>query len=191
MNVQVANEIDTDGIAAVMQLLEIVGEDPTRDGLIETPQRVVKALREMTSGYHEDPAAILSKQFEVGNVDEMVVVRGIEFTSLCEHHLLPFVGTATVAYVPKARVVGLSKLARLVDVFARRLQVQERLTREVAEALMSNVDAKGVGVVAEAQHACMSCRGVKKVATMVTSCLLGDMRDDAKMRAEFLSLARQ
>lgn len=174
---------------AVIRLLEHVGEDPTREGLIDTPARVLRSLSEMTSGYDLDPADILARRFTEA-CDEMVVVDGIEFVSLCEHHMLPFVGQAVVGYLPDRHVVGLSKIPRLVECFARRLQVQERLTNQIAEALMTHVEPLGVGVVLRAHHSCMSCRGVRKAtAQMVTSSMLGALRDKPEARAEFLALA--
>lgn len=173
---------------AVVRLLEFLGEDPRREGLRETPDRVVRALAEMTSGYRDDPSKILSKMFHVKH-DEMVLVSGIEFWSLCEHHLLPFHGLATVGYIPDGRIVGLSKIPRLVHAFARRLQVQEQLTQQVATALDTELKPLGVGVVMKATHLCMACRGVRSAATMITSCLLGKMLDPAP-RSEFLNLAK-
>jgi GTP cyclohydrolase I len=173
---------------AVETLLRWVGEDPERDGLVDTPARVAKAFREMTSGYLEDPAEILSRTFEETS-DEMVILRGITFQSMCEHHLLPFLGTATVGYLP-GKVVGISKLARLVNCFARRLQIQERLTRQIADAVQKHLEARGVAVVIRAQHLCMACRGVRQMESeMVTSAMLGTLRTDATSRAEFLRLA--
>jgi GTP cyclohydrolase I len=174
----------------VRALLSHLGADVTDPGLLDTPARVVRALREMTSGYSVDPAELLSVAFDV-SFDEMIVVRAVEFTSLCEHHLLAFTGTATVGYIPNGRgVVGLSKLARLVECYARRLQVQERMTQQIAQALQSFLDPVGVGVVVRARHSCMGCRGVRKPgAEMVTSSLLGAMRDEPQTRAEFLTLA--
>ena len=173
---------------AVETLLRWVGEDPDRDGLADTPARVAKALREMTSGYSEDPAEILSRTFEETS-DEMVILRGITFQSICEHHLLPFLGTATVGYLP-GKVVGISKLARLVNCFARRLQIQERLTRQIADAVEKHLEARGVAVVIKAQHLCMACRSVRQMESeMVTSAMLGTLRTDATSRAEFLRLA--
>jgi GTP cyclohydrolase I len=173
---------------AVVRLLECVGEDPTRDGLVDTPGRVLRSLAEMTAGYAQDPATILATTFD-DRCDEMVVVRGVEFTSLCEHHLLPFVGTAAVGYLPGERVAGLSKLARLVDCYARRLQVQERLTTEIAAAVERYLAPQGVGVLIRAHHSCMGCRGVRKPqAEMVTSAMLGALRDNAAARSEFLVL---
>jgi len=178
----------------VLRLIEAVGEDPKREGLLETPKRVVKAFREMTAGYKEDPKEILSRVFE-DDCDEIVAVRGISFVSLCEHHLLPFSGVASVGYLPKiddkgrGHVVGLSKLARLVDCFARRFQMQERLTRQIATTLFTTLEARGAGVVIRASHSCMGCRGVKKPgAEMITSVCLGQFRTDEKTRAEFMSL---
>ena len=168
----------------------VVWEDPEREGLLDTPRRVINALQEMTSGYGQDPQEVLGTTFEKDGYDEMVVLRGIDFVSLCEHHMLPFTGTAAVGYVPGDRVVGLSKLARLVDCFARRLQIQERMTKQIADAVMEVLQPKGVGVVVAAHHSCMGCRGVRKAgADMVTSSLAGVMRKDAAARAEFLGLA--
>jgi GTP cyclohydrolase I len=174
---------------AVERLLQFIGEDIRRPGLADTPQRVCKALAEMTTGYKDDPAAILSRTFPDA-ADEMVVLSGVQFFSLCEHHLLPFEGTATVGYVPTQRVVGISKLARLVHCYARRLQVQERMTREIADAIMQHLQPLGCGVIIRARHLCMACRGIREKNTeMITSATLGLFRDDAKARAEFLSLA--
>jgi GTP cyclohydrolase IA len=187
---QVAANPDTqsEGEAAVDTLLRLIGENPSRDGLIQTPRRVVQALREMTAGYGEDPADILSTTFEEMS-DELIVLRGIEFYSICEHHLLPFYGTASVGYLPGS-VVGISKLARLVHCFARRLQIQERLTRQVAEAIQHYLGARGTAVIVRAHHLCMGCRGVKLPSTeMITSAMLGTLREDAVTRAEFLRLA--
>jgi GTP cyclohydrolase I len=176
---------------AVVRLLEFLGEDPTRPGLVDTPRRVLDSLAEMTDGYQADPAEHLGVVFP-DRCDEMVVVTGIDFTSLCEHHLLTFSGRATVAYIPDGQVVGLSKLARVVDVFAHRLQVQERLTEQIAEAIETHLSPAGVGVVIEATHSCMVCRGVRKPgATMVTSALRGALKDKPAARAEFLTLARR
>lgn len=174
---------------AVVRLLQWVGEDPTRDGLLDTPKRVVKAWREMTCGYAENAADVLGTTFDVA-CDELVAVTGIEFVSLCEHHVLPFIGTASIGYLPGARVVGLSKLGRVVDTFARRLQVQERLTQEIAMSIMHVLQPQGVAVVLRAAHSCMSCRGVRKSSQMVTSAMYGKFRDNAELRAEFLALER-
>ena len=175
------------GRAAVAALLEMIGEDRGRDGLRDTPARVTRALLEMTAGYDEEPRAILSTTFDV-KYDQIVVLKDIQFVSLCEHHLLPFQGVAHVGYVPGERVVGLSKMARLVSCFARRLQVQERMTNEIAEAMQMHLQPEGVGVIINAHHSCMSCRGVRQQASnMVTSAMLGSMRE-ARCRAEFLEL---
>lgn len=173
--------------AAVETLLRFIGEDPSRDGLAGTPERVVRAWREMTAGYAEDPSEILSRTFDETS-DEMVILSGIAFYSTCEHHLLPFYGTASVGYLP-GKVVGISKLARLVNCFARRLQIQERMTKQIAAAIAEFLDARGVGVVIQAHHLCMGCRGTRQPATqMITSSMLGTLRQDAVSRSEFLRL---
>lgn len=172
----------------VVRQLEAIGEDPNRDGLKDTPKRVIKALMEMTSGYGEDPGCILSTTFDV-QYDEVVLLRNIPFTSLCEHHMLPFTGTATVGYLPGARVVGLSKLARLVHCHAKRLQVQERMTQDIAKDLERFLTTRGVAVVVKAAHSCMSCRGIRlSGCDMVTSAMLGSFRNDMALRAEFMGL---
>jgi GTP cyclohydrolase I len=172
---------------AVTALLRLVGEDPERDGLLETPKRVVKAFLEMTAGYDESPAEILSKTF-AEHSDELIVLRGIDFHSMCEHHLLPFQGVAHVGYLP-GKVVGISKLARLVHCFARRLQIQERMTQQIAHAVETHLEARGVGVIVSAHHLCMGCRGVRLPATqLVTSAMLGTLRQSAETRSEFLRL---
>lgn len=174
----------------VIRQLELIGEDPTRDGLKDTPDRVLRALKEMTGGYGEDPGDILGRVFDEKS-DELVMVRRVPFTSLCEHHMLPFTGHATVGYLPGEKVVGLSKLPRLVNCFARRLQMQERLTQQVAKAMQEHLAPRGVGVVLVGEHQCMSCRGVRATgADMVTSAMLGVLRDNPAARAEFLALAR-
>lgn len=175
----------------VRGILEQLGEDPEREGLKKTPQRVARALKDLTAGYAEDPLKIIrSAMFEVDN-DEIVLVRDIDFFSLCEHHMLPFMGKAHVAYLPRGRVVGLSKLARIVDTFARRLQVQERMTTQVATALQEALDPAGVAVVIEARHMCMAMRGVKKPnAVTITSAMLGTFRDNYATRSELLKLLR-
>jgi len=176
----------------VRALLEEIGESPERDGLIDTPKRVRKSLGFLTQGYQQDPHTVLGTAIFEEEYDEMVVVKDIEFYSLCEHHMLPFFGTAHVAYIPNGRIVGLSKLPRLVDVFAKRLQVQERLTTQIAETLQEILEPQGVGVVIEASHLCMMMRGVQKQSSAtVTSCLLGRFKDDEKTRAEFLNLVRK
>jgi GTP cyclohydrolase IA len=173
---------------AVRLLIQSV-DDCDRDGLLDTPARVVKALREMTAGNQQDPAKILSRTFDEP-CDEMIVVSGITYTSLCEHHMLPFTGTADIGYIP-GKVVGLSKLARLVDCFATRLQIQERLTIQIADAIEEHLEPLGVAVVVRGRHACMACRGVRKAgATMVTSAMRGLLKDNPETRAEFLSLCR-
>jgi len=182
---EVGNEIGPE--TAVQRLIEWIGEDPTREGLLDTPKRVTKALREMTSGYREDPKEILGVTFDVA-FDQMVTLKDIPFVSLCEHHMLPFEGKASVAYIPNGRVVGLSKLARVVDTFAKRLQVQERLTQQIAEAINTYVGGLGVGVIIKSRHTCMCYRGIKKDGVMVTSVTLGLMREDPRARMEFLSL---
>lgn len=177
----------TEGEEAVIALIRLIGEDPTRDGLINTPRRVLQAMREMTAGYHDDPAEILATTFEDAG-DELIVLRGIEFYSICEHHLLPFHGSASVGYLP-GQVVGISKLARLVNCYGRRLQIQERLTRQIAEAIQLHLQARGTGVIIRAHHLCMGCRGVKLPSTeLVTSAMLGALREDPVTRSEFLRL---
>jgi GTP cyclohydrolase I len=173
----------------VQQMLERLGEDPERDGLLRTPQRVDQALRFLTSGYEMDPHKIVNGALYEVKYDEMVVVKDIEFFSLCEHHLLPFFGKVHVAYLPNRRVIGLSKIPRLVDVFARRLQIQERLTQELAQTLQDLIDPVGVGVICEARHFCMMMRGVEKQHSgAVTSAMLGAFRERKETRDEFLAL---
>jgi GTP cyclohydrolase I len=175
--------------AAARDLLIGVGEDPSRDGLLDTPVRVRKSMEALTEGYRLDPREVVGNALFEVEYDELVLVRDIEIYSLCEHHLLPFFGKAHVGYVPRGRVVGLSKLPRLIDVFARRLQVQERLTRQIAACVQEILNPAGVGVVIEASHLCMMMRGVEKQqSTTRTSTLLGQLRDDDRARAEFLSL---
>ena len=176
---------------AYRTVLEQIGEDPQRDGLIRTPERSAKAIQFLTRGYNEDPAQLLrGALFEV-DYDEMVIVKDIEMFSLCEHHMLPFFGKVHVAYLPKGKVIGLSKIPRLVDMFARRLQVQERLTKQTADAIQEAIEPLGVGVVIEARHLCMMMRGVEKQhSATVTSSMLGDFRNEHQTREEFLSLIR-
>ncbi len=176
--------------AAVRTLLLWTGDEPTRQGLVDTPRRVVKAFEEYFAGYEVDPADVLRRTFdETEGYDEMVILRDIEFTSFCEHHLAPIKGRAHIAYIPVNRVVGISKLARVVDAFARRLQIQERLTAQIADTINNVLEPKGVGVVVEATHHCMTTRGVRQHATsMVTSRILGQIREDPATRREFLSL---
>jgi GTP cyclohydrolase IA len=179
------------GEDAVKTVLIMIGEDPTREGLLDTPKRVAKSWKELYAGYKQDPAEILSTVFKDGSCDEMVILKDIEFTSMCEHHMLPFIGKAHVAYLPDGQVVGLSKLARLVDCFGKRLQIQEKMTQEIANAVDEHLKPKGVAVVIEAHHQCMSCRGVgKKNTTMITSSMLGAFREKLETRAEFLSLIK-
>ena len=174
---------------AVRTLLVEIGEDPTREGLARTPQRMRRMYDELTAGYHVDPDALINGACFSVDYDEMVVVRDIEFFSLCEHHLLPFIGKAHVGYLPRGRVVGLSKIPRIVDMYAQRLQVQERLTVQIADFLMEKLEPKGVACVIEATHLCTMMRGVKKQeATMVTSSMTGTFRRDARTRAEFMGL---
>jgi GTP cyclohydrolase I len=178
--------------ALVRQLLTEIGEDPQRQGLKATPQRVAKALDFLTSGYQESAEEIITKALFDEDCREMVVVRDIEFYSLCEHHLLPFFGQAHVGYLPNGKVVGLSKIARVVDCFARRLQVQERLTAQVADALMAHLGAHGVAVVIEASHTCMMMRGVQKQnSTTVTSAMRGTFEQDGRTRAELMGFVRR
>jgi len=174
--------------AAVRRILDEIGEDPEREGLLRTPDRVHRMYLELTRGYAIDPDRLINGAvFDVG-YSEMVVVRGIEFYSLCEHHLLPFFGTANVGYLPRNRVLGLSKIPRVVEMFARRLQVQERMTSQIAEFLRDRLDPLGVGVVVEAQHLCLAMRGVQKHgATMVTSSVLGTFRSSKETRDEFMA----
>lgn len=175
----------------VRSLLEHLGEDPDREGLLQTPERYAKALAYLTSGYRTDLNSILSSALFTVDYDEMVIVRDIEVFSLCEHHMLPFFGRCHVAYLPKGKVLGLSKIPRLVDAFARRLQVQERLTTQIAETLQDWIQPRGVGVVIEARHLCMMMRGVEKQhSSAVTSHMLGLFRTCAETRGEFLSLIR-
>jgi len=174
---------------AVKRLLLHLGEDPARDGLLDTPSRVVKALREMTAGYAVDPAKLLSKQFEAEH-DEMIVVKDMPFVSMCEHHLMPFRGTAAIGYLPGAKIVGLSKFARLLDCFACRFQVQERLTDQIATAIMEHTDARGAGCIVRSSHGCMTCRGIKKHGKMVTSAMKGMFLEVPATKAEFLSHVR-
>ncbi len=174
----------------VEEVLRELGEDPGREGLIETPERVARSLRFLTEGYGMDASDAIGDALFEQDYDELVAVRDIPFYSLCEHHLLPFFGVAHVAYVPQGRVVGLSKIPRLVDVFAHRLQLQERLTRQIAEGLQEVTRPAGVAVVMEARHLCMEMRGVEKAGQTVTSCMLGCFRDDARSRAELFQLIR-
>jgi GTP cyclohydrolase IA len=175
--------------ALVAKMLGALGEDPGREGLLRTPGRVARSMRFLTEGYHLDPIEILNNAVFEESYDEMVLVKDIEFYSLCEHHMLPFFGRCHIGYLPSGRVFGVSKLARLVDVFARRLQLQERLTEQISRAIMDAIEPVGVGVMMEAQHLCMMMRGVEKQrAVMTTSSLLGSFRENATTRQEFLAL---
>jgi GTP cyclohydrolase I len=176
----------------VRAVLAAIGEDPSREGLEKTPERVEKAFRFLTQGYAQDVGTLLNSALFTVDYDEMVIIKDIDVFSMCEHHLLPFFGRAHVAYLPKGKVVGLSKIPRLVDAFARRLQVQERLTVQIAEAIHEHVKPRGVGVVIEAMHLCMIMRGVEKQNSVaVTSCMLGGFRDKLQTREEFLSLIKK
>jgi len=174
---------------AVRTLIQWAGDNPDREGLVDTPARFVRAWDEYFSGYNEDPVDVLERTFqETGGYDEMVVLRDIQFFSHCEHHVVPIIGKVHVAYLPSSRVIGISKLARVVEIFARRLQIQEKLTAEIAKTIDEVLEPKGVGVVVQAQHQCMTTRGVKKSGvSMITSHMLGAFRDDSKTRREFLS----
>ena len=175
--------------AHMRRILELIGEDSNRDGLRHTPERFEKALRFLTSGYHQDPEKLLNGAMFKVCYDQMVLVKDIEFYSLCEHHLLPFFGNCHVAYIPDRKVVGLSKIPRLVNMFARRLQIQERLTNQIANAIQAKIAPLGVGVVIEGRHLCMVMRGVEKENShTVTSAMLGSFKDNPKTREEFLSL---
>ncbi|ASD28566.1 GTP cyclohydrolase I FolE [Brevundimonas diminuta] len=178
--------------AAVRTLIRWAGDNPAREGLIETPKRVAKSYRELFQGYEVEPRDYLEKTFEeVGGYDELVVLKDIRFVSFCEHHMLPVVGKAHVAYLPTDRVVGISKLARVVRGYARRLQIQEKMTSEIANAIQDVLRPHGVGVVIEAEHSCMTMRGVDVPgASLSTSCLLGAVREDPRTREEFLRLVR-
>jgi GTP cyclohydrolase I len=182
-----------DAEAAVRVLIEWAGDDPEREGLLETPKRVAKSYRELFAGYETDPKDYLAKTFEeVAGYDELVILKDIPVVSFCEHHMLPFIGRAHVGYLPSNRVVGISKLARVVRGFARRLQIQEKLTAEVAGAIQEILKPKGVGVVIISEHSCMTMRGVNTPGTrLTTSHLLGEVRDDPRTRQEFFDLVRQ
>jgi GTP cyclohydrolase IA len=175
----------------IRQLLANLGEDPSRDGLLETPRRVAKSLEFLTSGYKVDIDAVINNALFSVDYSEMVIVKDIDFYSLCEHHLLPFFGKCHVAYLPRERVIGLSKVPRIVDVFSRRLQVQERLTNQIAQVINDKIDPLGVGVIMEGTHLCMSMRGVEKQNSVaITSAMLGTFQSDPRTRAEFLALTK-
>jgi len=182
-----------DAEAAVRVLLEWAGDDPSREGLVDTPERVAKSYRELFSGYETDPRGYLERTFqEVAGYDQLVVLSNIRVVSFCEHHMLPVTGVAHVGYLPTNKVVGISKLARVVNGFARRLQIQEKLTAEIAQAIEDVLQPQGVGVVIEAEHSCMTLRGVNTPGSrLTTSSLRGVVRDDPRTRAEFLRLVRQ
>jgi len=174
---------------SVTDILTALGEDPTREGLVKTPHRVARSLEYLTKGYNEDPKTVINGALFVEEYSEMIVLKDLDFFSMCEHHMLPFFGKASVAYVPQKRIVGISKLARLVDIYARRLQVQERLTTQVANLLMEELDPAGVGVVLRAEHLCMRMRGVEKQnSVVVTSAMLGIFRSHQATRQEFMNL---
>lgn len=174
---------------AITKILELIGEDPKREGLLKTPSRVAKAFDFLTEGYKQDPKEILSQALFTTSNDEMVLVRDIEFYSMCEHHMLPIIGRAHVAYIPDGKVVGLSKIPRIVNVFARRLQIQEQMTEQIADAISQSIKPKGVAVVLHARHMCMEMRGVEKVnSTTVSSALRGLFKSDERTRSEFYNL---
>ena len=173
----------------IKDILIEIGEDPDREGLIKTPERVEKAWQYLMRGYKQDVDSVVNGAIFQAESDDMIIVRNIEFFSMCEHHMLPFFGRCYVGYIPKKKILGVSKIARIVDMFARRLQIQERLTRQIADTIMECVDAEGVGVVCEAQHLCMQMRGVEKQhSVMTTSAMLGSFRKETETRMEFLKL---
>ncbi|MCC6741443.1 MAG: GTP cyclohydrolase I FolE [Planctomycetia bacterium] len=177
--------------AAVLRVIELVGDDPKRDGLKKTPKRVAEAWEFLTKGYGQDPKQVLNSALFESDSDDMVIVKDIDFYSMCEHHMLPFFGKVHIAYLPAGKIIGLSKLPRLVEVFARRLQVQEQMTTEIAKSVHELLEARGVGVVVEAQHLCMMMRGVEKQNSYaLTSAMLGRFRTDGRTRGEFLDLIR-
>lgn len=183
---------EEEALAAVRTLIEWAGDDPDREGLLDTPRRVIKSYRELFAGYEADPRDYLERTFEeVAGYDELVILKDIRVVSFCEHHMLPFLGKAHVGYLPSDRVVGISKLARVVHGFARRLQIQEKLTAEIAEAIQDILKPKGVGVVIVSEHSCMTMRGVNTPGSrLTTSTLLGEVRDDPRTRQEFFDLVR-
>ena len=187
-NLKEANVSDKEAEEAFVKILKWIGEDPSREGLKSTPTRLIKAFREYFKGYHEDPKKILSKTFgDVNGYDDMVIQKNISVQSHCEHHMAPIIGVAHVAYIPKSRVVGLSKLARVVEVFSKRLQTKERLTMQIATTLMDSLDAKGVAVSIDATHQCMTTRGIRKEqATTVTNYYLGKFKEDLSYQNRYL-----
>ncbi len=189
MNQGIEMEKNQEFEAAVTKVLELLGEDPKREGLLRTPGRVAKALQFLTEGYHQDPKEILNQALFTSSNDEMVVVRDIEFYSMCEHHMLPIIGRVHVAYIPDGKVVGLSKIPRIVNVFARRLQIQEQMTEQIADAISETINPKGVAVVVHARHMCMEMRGVQKInSTTVSSALRGLFKSDQRTRSEFYNI---
>lgn len=188
-NLDEGNGFDVPAITnSVTEILKAIGEDPKREGLVRTPERVARAYQEILGGYQTDPVKLVNSALFTVDYDEMVIVKDIEFYSLCEHHMLPFFGKAHVAYVPKGKVIGLSKIPRIVDMFAHRLQVQERMTQQIAEFIQDVINPWGVGVVIEGQHLCMMMRGIKKEqAKMTTSAMLGGFRKRLETRMEFLN----
>ncbi len=190
------NRLGTDRVEKLERifsdLLEAIGEDPDRQGLLKTPSRAARAFEFLTQGYRQNVADVINGAIFDSDASEIILVKDIELYSMCEHHLLPFIGRAHVAYIPNGKVIGLSKVARIVDLFARRLQIQENLTTQIAESLMNALHPDGVAVVVEAKHLCMMMRGVEKQnSVMKTSCLLGSFKDDARTRSEFLSLLKE
>jgi GTP cyclohydrolase I len=190
--VSIAPKSEADPLADLFEsVLVKIGEDPEREGLIKTPRRVAKSLRFLTQGYQQDPQTVINGALFTADNDEMVTMKDIAIYSLCEHHLLPFFGRCHVAYIPKNKIIGISKIARLVDVFTRRLQVQERLTKQIAETLQNTLDPRGVAVVIEAEHLCMQMRGVqKRGSAVVTSAMLGVFRNRQETREEFMNLIK-
>lgn len=178
------------GVAAVAEMLRAIGEDPDREGLVDTPWRIVKSWETLFGGYEQNPKDILGTKFSSENYNQMIVLRDIELFSSCEHHGLPFYGKAHIAYIPNGHVVGLSKLARLVECFSRRLQIQERLTQQVADAMMEFTECKGVGVMIEAKHMCMLARGIAKQNSVMSTCAIRGAFKDDKVKEEFLKLIR-
>jgi len=175
--------------ATITKVLELLGEDPSREGLLKTPSRVAKSLKFLTEGYSQDPKEILNQALFSSSNDEMVVVRDIEFYSMCEHHMLPIIGRAHVAYIPDGKVVGLSKIPRIVNLYARRLQIQEQMTEQIADAISQTIQPKGVAVVIHARHMCMEMRGVQKInSTTVSSALRGLFKSDQRTRTEFYNI---
>ena len=182
---------NTDHLEHIKQLITTCGDDPTRPGMVDTPKRFLKAMQSLTQGYHQSLPSIINNALFHSDMDQMVVVKDIELYSLCEHHLLPFMGKCHIGYLPNGKVLGLSKLARVVDLFARRFQIQESLTQQIAQCIADVTEARGVGVIIEAKHMCMQMRGVQKQNSMMTtSVMLGQFRDKDKTRAEFMHLIR-